>query len=279
MPFIAVRDLQMYYETRGSGPRVLFISGTGADLRRSPNAFDTPFSQHSEVLAYDQRGLGRTDKPDVPYTMADYAADANALLDALGWERCMVMGVSFGGMVAQEFAIRYGHRVERLLLSCTSSGGQGGASYPLHELVGLKREDWARRVVELGDVRRDADWQAANPDEFQALIDETLTGQRLGVDEPGHAIGARRQIEARKDHDTYGRLPHLTMPVFIAAGRYDGIAQVGNQRAMLGQIASAQLELFEGGHVFFLQDPHAYSCMTAFLRGERDSLRGEVQTG
>ena len=277
MPFIAVRDLQMYYETRGTGPRLLFISGTGGDLRRSPNAFDAPFGQHCEVLAYDQRGLGRTAKPDVPYTMADYADDANALLDALGWERCMVMGVSFGGMVAQEFAIRYGHRVERLILTCTSSGGQGGASYPLHEFAGLTLEDWARRVVELVDVRRDAAWQAAHPDEFQALIDETLAGLRIGADEPGHAMGGRRQIEARKDHDTYDRLAALSMPVFIAGGRYDGIAQVSNQRAMLGQIASAQLELFEGGHVFFLQDPRAYECMSAFLRGERDSLRGEVR--
>lgn len=97
MPFIAVRDLQMYYETRGVGPRLLFISGTGGDLRRSPNAFESPLSTHFEVLVYDQRGLGRTDKPDVPYTMADYADDANALLDAVGWDRCMVMGVSFEG--------------------------------------------------------------------------------------------------------------------------------------------------------------------------------------
>ena len=277
MPFIAVRDLHMYYETRGNGPRLLFISGTGGDLRRSPNAFDAPFSQHCEVLAYDQRGLGQTDKPDVPYTMADYADDANALLDALGWERCMVMGVSFGGMVAQEFALRYGQRVERLILTCTSSGGQGGASYPLHELAGLGLEDWAQRVVELVDMRRDAAWQAANPAEFQALVDEMLAGLRIGADEPGHAMGARRQIEARKDHDTYDRLPSLHMPVLIAAGRYDGIAQVNNQQAMLGQIASAQLELFEGGHLFFVQDPRAYECMSAFLKGERDDLRGEVR--
>lgn len=279
MPSIAVRDLQMYYEIRGVGPRLLFISGTGGDLRRSPNAFDSPLSTHFEVLAYDQRGLGRTDKPDVPYTMADYADDANALLDAVGWDRCMVMGVSFGGMVAQEFALRYLQRVERLILTCTSSGGQGGASYPLHEFAGLSVEDWVRRVVELVDVRRDASWQAANPAEFQALVDETLVGMQIGVDEPGHAMGARRQIEARKDHDTYDRLSTLDMPVFIAGGRYDGIAEVSNQHAMLQQIPSAQMELFEGGHLFFMQDPRAYECMIAFLRGERDALRGQVQTG
>jgi 3-oxoadipate enol-lactonase len=92
MPFIAVRDIHLHYEIRGTGPRLLFISGTGGDLRRSPNAFDSPLPQQFEVLSYDQRGLGQSDRPDVPYTMADYAADADALLQALGWGRCMVMG-------------------------------------------------------------------------------------------------------------------------------------------------------------------------------------------
>ena len=210
--------------------------------------------------------------------MADYADDANALLDVVGWDQCMLMGVSFGGMVAQEFAIRYPQRVERLILTCTSSGGHGGASYPLHEFAGLSLEDWTRRVVELVDVRRDAAWQAANPAEFQALVDETLAGMQIGADEPGHAMGARRQIEARKDHDTYERLSTLNMPVFIAGGRYDGIAEVSNQQAMLQQIPSAHMELFEGGHLFFIQDPRAYDCMIAFLRGERDTLRGQVQS-
>ena len=107
MPFVNVRDLKMYYEIRGKGPRLLVISGTGGDLRRSPSIFETPIAQHFEILAYDQRGLGQTSRPDIPYTMIDYADDANALLDAVGWDRSLVMGISFGGMVAQEFALRY----------------------------------------------------------------------------------------------------------------------------------------------------------------------------
>ena len=99
MPFVAVRDLQMYYEIRGTGPRLLTISGTGSDLRHTPSIFEMPIARHFEILAYDQRGLGRTSRPDIPYTMADYAADANALLDAVEWDRCLVMGISFGGSV------------------------------------------------------------------------------------------------------------------------------------------------------------------------------------
>src|SRR4030067_2259777 len=137
MPFVTLRDLKMYYEIRGKGPRLLVISGTGGDLRRSPNIFEMPIAQHFEILAYDQRGLGQTSRPDIPYIMVDYADDANALLGAVGWDRSLVIGISFGGMVAQEFALRYPHRVERLVLACTSSGGTGGTSYPLHDLPHL----------------------------------------------------------------------------------------------------------------------------------------------
>ena len=268
MPFATVRDLRMYYEIRGNGPRLLVISGTGGDLRRSPSIFETSLAQHFEILAYDQRGLGQTSRPDTPYTMADYAEDANALLDAMGWNRSSVMGISFGGMVAQEFALRYPFRVERLVLASTSSGGAGGASYPLHELSDLAVGDYARRILYLSDTRRDAAWQAAHPGQFQGLLDQTLTGLQVGADEPGRQVGARRELEARMLHDTYERLPTLSMPVYICGGLYDGIATRANLEAMQKQIPGARLELFEGGHLFFMQDPRAFDRIAAFLEGD-----------
>ena len=108
MTFIRARGLDIYYELRGAGPRLLVISGSGGDLRRTA-ASQLP--AQFATLAYDQRGLGQTTIPDGPYTMADYAEDADALLEALGWDRCLVMGTSFGGMVAQEFALRFPGRV------------------------------------------------------------------------------------------------------------------------------------------------------------------------
>ena len=134
MTFICARGLDIYYELRGAGPRLLVISGSGGDLRRTA-ASQLP--AQFATLTYDQRGLGQTTIPDGPYTMADYAEDADALLEALGWDRCLVMGTSFGGMVAQEFALRFPGRVERLVLNCTSSGGAGKPSYPLRELQEL----------------------------------------------------------------------------------------------------------------------------------------------
>jgi len=271
MPFINVRDLKMYYEIRGKGSRLLVISGTGGDLRRLPNIFEMPIAKHFEILAYDQRGLGQTSRPDIPYTMIDYADDANALLDAVGWDRSLVMGISFGGMVAQEFALRYPHRVERLVLACTSSGGAGGASCPLHELAGLPLDDYVRRILQLSDIRRHAIWREAHPVQFQALFDETLSGLRVGADEPNRQIGARRQLEARAHHDTFDRLPKLQMPVYICGGLYDGIAKPSNLKAMQQQIPGSRLELFKGGHLFYIQDPRAFDRMTAFLRGDLDS--------
>jgi 3-oxoadipate enol-lactonase len=268
MPFVAVRDLRMYYEMRGTGPHLLIMSGTGGDLRRSPSIFEMSIAQHFEILAYDQRGLGQTSRPDIPYFMADYADDANALLDAVGWNHCLVMGISFGGMVGQEFALRYPHRIERLVLACTSSGGAGGASYPLHELADLPVEDYVRRVLQLSDTRRDAAWQAAHPAQFQALLDQTLKGLQVGADEPGRRTGSRRQLETRARHDTYERLPTLRLPVYICGGRYDGIATPANLEAIQKQIPGARLELFEGGHLFFIQDPRAFDRMVAFLRGD-----------
>ena len=82
----------MYYEIHGEGSKLLYISGTGADLGHKPNVFDTPLGKHFAILVFDQRGLGQTDKP---YKMSDYADDAAKLMEIQGWCSANVMGVSF----------------------------------------------------------------------------------------------------------------------------------------------------------------------------------------
>ena len=268
MPFTTVRDLNMYYEVQGGGLRLLYISGTGGDLRTAPSVFEGPLCDHFELLAYDQRGLGQTDKPDAPYTMADYADDAAALMDALGWGSAMVMGVSFGGMVAQELAVRYPQRVERLVLCCTSSGGAGGASYPLHELMHLSYEDQARKRIPITDMRKDEAWQAAHPEETKQLIDAAVAAAEARRKDPTVEMGYRRQLEARADHDTYDRLGTLTMPAMLAGGRYDRQAAPENMETLRDLIPRSRLEFFEGGHGFLREDPRALQRIIAFLKSE-----------
>ena len=263
MPFTRVNGLNLYFERAGSGPPLLFISGTGGDLRVKPNVFDGPLARAFDLLAYDQRGLGQTGKPDVPYSMADYADDAAALMADQGWDKALVIGVSFGGMVAQELALRHPARVARLVLACTSPGGAGGASFPFHEIEDLKGEARARHMIPISDTRRDAAWAAANPDQYAMFV--ALAAADPYADEPGHAMGAHRQLAARKDHDTWDRLPDIACPTLVAAGRFDGVALPATQEKMAARIPGAELRFFDGGHMFMIQDRAAVPAMIAFL--------------
>ncbi len=265
MPLSTIRDIEIYHETRGEGPPLLFITGTGGDLRRRPSPLESPLVEHFEVLAFDQRGLGRSTKPGARCTMADYAEDAAALMALVGWDRATVVGVSFGGMVAQELALRHPARVERMVLCCTSSGGAGGSSYPLHTLRDMGVDERIRFRIGITDVRRDGAWQAANHAEMEALVAKQHADLALTADDPGAAKSAWRQLEARADHDTWERLPRLDLPVLVCGGRYDGQAEPRVVEALAGRVPGAELAFFEGGHAFLDQAPEAYAHIVRWL--------------
>ena len=100
--FVEANRLQFYVERAGDGPTLFYISGTGGDLRNKPNQLDSPLAKYFNLMCFDQRGLGQSAKPAGEYTMANYADDAAALLDQLTDGPVRVIGVSYGGMVAQE---------------------------------------------------------------------------------------------------------------------------------------------------------------------------------
>jgi 3-oxoadipate enol-lactonase len=262
MPFGQLRDLKLYYEVVGSGPRLLFINGTNADLRRRQPYVDT-LSDHFTVLRYDQRGLGQSDKPDKHYSMQDYADDAAALMDVVGWKDAAVLGVSFGGMVAQEFARRHPQRITRMVLACSNPGG--AFAYPLLALQEKDAEVRARTMLSL-DLRRTEEWQAANPEEARELIEQgKKRGRPVDPSDPHAAMGARRQLEAREEHDSMAWLDQIRVPVAVFGGRYDALGSEASQRALAGGIPGAVMRLFEGAHGFLNEDPEAVPALTGFL--------------
>ena len=234
----------------------MLIPGTGSDLRREPGPFAWPGAGAFDVVSYDHRGLGRScaRDPRAQPSMADFAADALALADHLSWQRFALVGISFGGMVAQELAIAAPERVTRMVLACTSSGGAGGSSAPLHEVLSLPEAQRAQRLVGLVDAR------TATDPLLRAQISERLAAVLVDPDE-----GARQQLEARRHHDTFARLGRITAPTLVAAGRHDGLAPLENSRALADAIPGARLEVFEGGHAFLDQDPRAWPAVSGFL--------------
>ena len=268
MPFLPVRDLNVYYELHGAGERVLYISGTGGDLRANPLRGTGVLEQRFEVAMYDQRGLGQTSKPDADYTMADYADDAAALLDALGWDRAHVVGVSFGGMVAQHLAVRHPQRVKRLVLACTSSGGAGGSSFDLLTVNDLPPDERLRIIMPIMDSRND---MTTDPPTIAPGLGWMLTREaeqaQLQAGDPYAEMGARRQLEARQHHDVWADLAALPMPTLCIGGLYDNQAPPENMKRLAGRIPDAELVMCDGGHLFLLQDPTAYPTIAKFLAG------------
>jgi 3-oxoadipate enol-lactonase len=264
VPFIDLGGHPFFFERLGSGEKLLFIGGTGGDLRRPETRLFGPLPRQFDLATWDQRGMGQSWKGDAAFTMADYADDAARLMDALGWDSAHVVGVSFGGMVAQEFVLRHAKRVKKLVLCCTASGGEGGASFAYHDLPAMSADEMAAVKVRIADTRHDMAWAAAHPGEYRML--HGFAAADPYRDEPGHVEGAARQIAARATHDTWDCLPRIACPVLVMGGAYDGIAPPDVVRALAQRIPGAGLRFFEGGHLFMLEDKTAFQDMYDFLK-------------
>jgi pimeloyl-ACP methyl ester carboxylesterase len=263
MPVDHVNGVELYWEQRGSGPRLLFCNGSGLTLQDVRPLLD-PLGAGFGLLAWDYRGFGRSAPVTRPYTMADVAADAAGLLEIAGWESCRVVGVSFGGMVAQEFAVTNPGRVERLALACTSAGGEGGSSYPLQKLLELPREQQVAAELKLADSRWDQRWLEAHPGD--RAIAERLTAAGQDQQDPAAVAAHAAQLQAREGHDVWDRLGAITCPALVGYGNYDGMAPVHNSTNIASRIRGAELHGYEGGHGFLFQDPAALPAFIAFLQ-------------
>jgi len=252
VPRALINGNDIAWDRAGDGPPLLFLHGSGSTVA-SNVLLRRPFERHFDVLTLDYRASGESEIPTGAFTMADCAADALALTDLAGWDRFRVAGMSFGGMVAQELAVTVPERIERLALLCTSPGGDGGASFPLHE---------GPPPATVIDTRFRPEWLADHPRD-QVLLEvlaKRSEGKTFDV-----IRGEGMQLAARRHHDVWDRLDRISCPTLVAAGRYDGLAPLANSEAIASRITGSTLRVYEGGHVFVIQDRSAMEGVIDFL--------------
>jgi len=251
MPTVTVSDISIYYESHGEGEPLVLIMGYGGSSGQWFSQIPG-LSQEYRVVAFDNRGTGRSDKPDVPYTMQMLAEDVSGLLEALAIDAAHVYGVSMGGMIAQELALRHPDKVLSLILGCTSHGGPNSILADAEALAILfdperakvPPEQKARDLVPFLYTQKFID---NNPDIVEQYIAKTL-------EYVTPVLGFRRQAQGIMAHDTYDRLPQIKVPTLVIAGTADRLIPVENSRLIASRMPNAELVLLENvGHGFFTE--------------------------
>ena len=267
MPFARLHDTKLYYEQSGAGPDLLIISGTGSDLR-IPRLPIPQLDESYRILRYDHRGLGQSGTSEAAVTMANFADDTAALLEILHISRIDIIGISFGGMVAQHLAIRHPKLIGKLVLACTSPGGPSYSSADLLELMKLPLDERHRTWMKMYDTR----YSHASEENYFVYFLEKLLLRNPDMFPNGASDGLMRQLRARSDHDVTSSLHEITHPCLIAGGKYDGIAPPENLHYLAKRIALSSLHFFEGGHSFLLEDHSAWETISAFLMEDQGNL-------
>lgn len=252
MPVAKVNGIGMYYEAHGEGEPLVMVAGYGCDsgiwFRQTPG-----LSAEYQVVILDNRGTGRSDKPDIPYTMQMMAADVAGLLDYMGIGAAHMYGHSMGGMIAQEFALRYQQRTASLILACTSASGGpvvladdevNALVFDFHSAEGMDPKERIRRLLPLSFSR---EFIESNPD----VLEENLARR---IEYPTPTLGLMRQLEAIMTADTYDRLPKLELPTLVVGGLLDRINPVENQRVLASRIPHAELVIMDHlGHGLYIE--------------------------
>ena len=263
MATTTVNDVEMYFEVHGSGEPLLLIMGLGANATGWEMQIPD-FSREFQVIAFDNRGSGRSGKPKEPYSIPQMADDAAALLDALGTFSAHVYGMSMGGMIAQEMALRHPQRLRALVLGGTMAGGPN-AVIAGPQLI----QQWASTAILPLEQAVEAGLTFLYSDEFIAGNKERLVKRALELAHLMPPIDAlQRQFMAVAQFNTFGRLHSIQAPTLIITGTEDKIVPAENSRILAERIPGARLVELEGaGHGFLAEKAaEANAAVMDFLR-------------
>jgi pimeloyl-ACP methyl ester carboxylesterase len=252
MPLVGVGDIDLDYERAGSGPPLLAIMGRSGTYSHWDPSFLADLRSDLEVIVYDHRGVGASSRLEGPLSIRQMAQDAAGLLTALDVDSAHILGISMGGMIAQELALAEPERIRTLALGCTYCGGPG-SRHTSREVV-----ERVAQAVQSGDPERAirASWEAnVSP----ACAADEAAWQRF------REIGLRRRVallviaaqtQACIEHDTSARLGEIALPTLVVHGTVDEVLPVVNGKMIAELIDGAHLELFDDvGHLFFWERP------------------------
>jgi 3-oxoadipate enol-lactonase len=254
--------VDLYYERAGAGPPVLLVMGLGMNASGWWRTIPV-LARGFTVLSFDNRGVGRSGRPPGPYSMAQMADDAVAVLDAAGVEAAHVYGVSMGGMIAQEIALRRPERVLGLVLGATTPGGERAVAADAETLAFFHRrgqmpaEEAAWASVPYNYAAR------TRRDGGQRIAEDIAQRLRFPIESEPYVA----QLAAALGHDAYERLGAISHRTLVVHGAEDRMVHPDNARLLAARIPAAKLQLWEQtGHLFFTDEPEVDPAVSEFLR-------------
>ncbi len=231
----------MYYEEHGAGEPLLLIRGLGRSLRYWEPALPS-FARHFKTIVFDNRGVGRTQAPLGFYSTQQMAADTAALLEALGLDRAHVFGISLGGMIAQELALRHRPRVRRLILAATRAGGTRSTPTPRSTIARLARAT-AAPSHESNRIHAELTLSAAYLADHPEIVGKWCD---WAAADPNKKRGRVGQVAAAASHDAWDRLPHLKAQTLVVTGDQDLMIPAVNSEQLADLIPGARLRTLRG---------------------------------
>ena len=248
MPFAMTSDgVRLYYETMGTGEPLLLVMGQAGD-HHGWDFVRGDFANQYQVIVYDHRGTGQSDKPEQPpYSTRGFAQDAIAILDHLGIARAHAYGISMGGRICQWLGIDHGDRLGALVLGCTTPGNAHGVRRPPEVDADMRNPSPDPAAMARGLSRLlSPEWVAAHPTYMAAMAEAAL--------HPIPEYARKLHYQASEGHDAWALLPTIKAPTLVIHGSNDQVTMTANATLRAERIPGAELSIVEGGrHMFFLE--------------------------